>query len=272
MASETTTIPVDGPIDLVARLGHGNLTVVARDDLTDATVRLTPGDAESDVLDRVTVELQGSTLVVAGPRQGGWADVLGGWRRNRDSLDAVMEVPTGTPVRISSASEDITVTGCCGDADVATSAARITLEKVAGRLRLRYGHGDCRIGTVTESVQLSAGSGRADFGEVGGSLRAKFGSGDLNAEVIRGDFQARAGTASARLGAAYGNVDIAFGSGPIQIGLPAGVAARVDITSGTGQVYSDLPVEEAPAYAERSTSVRVRTGAGDIRILRAVPV
>ena len=218
----------------------------------------------------MTVELRGATLTVVGPRQGGLADLLGGWRRGHDSIDTLIEVPTGTPLKISSASEDVTVTGSCGDADVATSAARLTLETVAGDLRLRYSDGDSRVAAVTGSVQLSAGGGRADFGEVGGSLRGKLGSGVLDADVVRGDFSVRAGTASARLGTVYGNVDLAFGSGPVQIGVPAGVTAYVDIISGTGEVHTDMPVEPAPAAAERQITIRARTGAGDVRVIRGV--
>jgi hypothetical protein len=272
MASAFTAFPISGPINLMVRLGHGSITVAARDNLAEATIRLTPRSQQSEVLDRVTVEMQGPTLVVAGPRQGGWADIIAGWRGGHDSIDAVIEVPTSTPIKISSASEAITVSGSCGDADIATSAAQISLEQVAGQLRLRYGHGESHVATVTGSAQISAGGGSAQFGEVGGRLRVKFGSGDLNAEVIRGDFQIRAGTASARLGAVYGNVDLAFGSGPITIGLPAGVAAHLDITSGSGQVHSDLPIEAAPASTERTITIRARTGSGEIRILRATPV
>jgi hypothetical protein len=271
MATESTAFPLKGPIELVARLGHGSITVVARDDISEALVRLTPRPDQLEVLERCTVEMQGTTLLVVGPRQGGWADLLGGWRRSHDGIDAMIDVPSGTPLKISSASEDITVTGACGDTDIGTSAARIRLETVTGDLRLRYGRGDSRITVVTGSVELASGGGSAHFGEVGGSLRCRFGSGDIVAGVVRGAVLARAGSASARLGAVYGDVDLAFGSGPVQIGLPAGVAAHVDITTGTGQVHSDLPVEEAPDSAGPTIGVRVRTGAGDIRILRAVP-
>jgi hypothetical protein len=271
MATEFTALPLNGPIDLVARLGHGSITVAARDNLSEALVRLTPRHDQREILERCTVEMQGTTLLVLGPRQGGWADLLGGWRRSHETIDAVINVPSGTPVKISSASEEITVTGACGDTDIATSAGRILVEAVTGNLRLRYGRGDSRIATVTGSVDLASGGGSAHFGAVGGSLRCKFGSGDIDADVVRGDVQARAGSASARLGAVYGDVDLAFGSGPVQIGLPAGVVAHVDMTTGTGQVHSDLPVEETTVSAGPATDVRVRTGTGDIRILRAVP-
>jgi hypothetical protein len=67
----------------------------------------------------------------------------------------------------------------------------------------------------------------------------------------------------------YGNVDVALGSGPIIIGIPPGIVAHVDVTSGTGEARSDLPVEPGPGQADRTIRVRAITGAGDIRILKA---
>lgn len=269
MASETTTLPLSGPISLTVRLGHGSITVNARQDLDRATVHLRPRNHPSDSLDRITVKLEGSVLSVSAPRQGGLADLISGWRRDRDAIETVIEVPADTPIDVASASADITVTGRCGDTEIATTAARISLDDVAGDLRLRYGNAHSRIGAVTGSVQLSCGGGSAQFGRVGGSLDCKFGSGDLTAELVQGDLHARAGKGSAHLGAVYGNVDLAFGAGPISIGLPAGTPVYVDATSGVGQVHTDLPVGPTPPPGGQPITVRARTGAGDIQLRRA---
>lgn len=269
MASKTTAFPLAGPINLVLRLGHGSITVAAKDGLTEAIVGLSARSNRGEVLDRVVLEMRGSTLVVAGPRQRGLADIIGGWHRDGDGIDMVVEVPTGTAVKIAAASEDITVAGCCGDAEVAASSARITLETVGGDLRLRYSNGNSRIGTVTGSAQLRASSGSAHFGEVGGALDCKFGSGELIAEAVRGELHSRAGSGFALIGAVYGDVDLAFGSGPISLGLPGGMSAHLDIATGSGQLHSDFPIEPAAARAARTITVRARTGNGDIRLQRS---
>jgi hypothetical protein len=67
----------------------------------------------------------------------------------------------------------------------------------------------------------------------------------------------------------HGDVDVASGTGELAIGIPAGQAARLDVTTGSGRVNSELPVEERPATAGRAITVRARTGSGDIRLFRA---
>jgi hypothetical protein len=266
MASPVTTIPLSTQIDLVVRLGRGSLTVHTREDAAEAIVRLTPR-GQPDALDRFNVELAGHTLSVLGPRQGGLPDLLGG--RRKDSVDVVVEVPHGTALKLTSVDADITVTGRCGRADVATGSATVRLATVDGDLRLRYGSGEGSAEAVHGSVQVRAGSGSARFGEVTGGLHCGFGSGSLDASVVRGTLHSRAGSGSVSVGAVHGDVDVASGSGGFTLGVPAGVAARLDVTTGSGQLHSDLPVEQAPATGARSITIRARTGSGDVHLVRA---
>jgi len=269
MAATATAFPLTGPINLMVRIGHGSVTVAARDGLTEATVGLAPRQPGTHVTDRVFVGMHGPTLVVAQRRHSRRGDSFGGWRRGRDEIDVTIEIPTGTAVKIATAGADISVTGRCGGADVATGAANISLEALDGDLRLRYGTGECRIGTVTGSVHLRAGAGSAHLAEVGGRLECGFGSGELVADVVRGDVRSRASSGSAEVGAAYGDVDIASGSGSITLGVPAGISARLSVTTGSGQLQSDLPVEQGPAPGARTITVRARTGSGNVRLQRA---
>lgn len=271
MAAKVSTFPLNESINLVVKLAHGSVVVKAVDDVREAVVRLTPRDAGSDVVDRFTVELRGSTLLVSGPRQGGLLDLISNWRRDREAVDVVVEVPSLTPVKVASASADVTGTGRCGKADIAIGAANVTLDAVAGDFRLRCGSGETRVRSVTGGAHVKAGSGSAHFGDVGGVLECGFGSGQVTAAAVRGGVRVRGGAGSADVGATYGDVDIAFGTGPIRVGLPAGTPARVDVTSGSGHVHSDLAVENTPARSGDPISVRARTGSGDVHLSRATP-
>lgn len=267
MPTKTRTLALDGPIDLLGRLGHGSFTVDLRDDATEATVTL---DGAAQVVDQVTVELRGRTLVVSTPRSGGLFELpLLGNRRDRGAVDVRVTVPSGTAVKITTHTGDIALLGRCGDADLSSGSAAITADEVDGDLRLRYGSGSARIGRVRGAVQRRSGSGDASFAEVAGELTSVCGSGDLTVETARGAVHSRTGSGAAVVGAAFGDVDMASGSGPLTVGVPTGTSVRLDVTSGSGQVHSDLPIDAAPATATHAISVRARTGSGDVRFVSA---
>ncbi len=269
MAEETTTFAISGPLVLQVRL-PGHVTVEARDGLTEATVRLTPRDSSTDALERTVVELSRSTLVVAGPRNSGnLAARLVNRVRDRDTVDAHIVVPSGTTTKIATMNGDLTLTGTYADSDLATGAGDIEVDRIAGDLRLRVGSGECRSGPVSGSVTAKSGSGGVSLSDVGGGLDAAFGSGDLHAGIVRGRLRSRAGSGDVAIEAVHGDVDLASGSGSIALGLPAGVSAHLDVMTGSGQLHSDLPVEQAPAAGAGSITVRARTGSGDVRLSRA---
>ncbi|MGI8679822.1 MAG: DUF4097 family beta strand repeat-containing protein [Jatrophihabitans sp.] len=272
MTAQTRTrrFPLSGPINLSVRLGHGSLTVRTADDLGEAVVELTPGDGATDLVERMTVELSGPTLIVHAPRQGGLPDRLHPRRPNwSGGVTAVVTVPTGTAVKVATFTGSITVQGRCGGADVATGSGAIRMDEVDGDLMLRYGSAQSAVARVRGSATVRSGSGDARFGEVGGDLVRGCGSGLLEAGAVHGNVRSRSGSGGARLGAVFGDVDLASGSGEISVGLPPGVSARLDVHTGAGRARSELPIEDRPSATARSITVRARTGSGDIRLFRS---
>lgn len=266
----THTFPLDGPINLHVRIAHGSVTVETEDDLKEASVRLEPGKHGAELLAQTTVEMRGPTLTISGPRQGGIFDlpVFGGRWGNR-GLDVHVLVPTGTAVKISTFTAPIRIPGHVGGADLAFGSAEAAVREVDGDLRLRFGSGTAKAVHVNGSVQLRSGSGDAQFGEVAGSIVSGCGSGNLSVRIARGSVRSRCGSGNATLGEVHGDVDVASGSGGLEIGLPAGVTARLDVHSGSGQVRSELPIEDQPKRADGAITLRARTGSGDVRIFRA---
>ena len=262
------SFPLSGAINLLVRTGHGSVTVTAVDGLDTATVRLTPHDSDNDIAERTAVEMRGPVLAIVTPNRGGLTDLLGSWRSNRDALAIEVAVPSGTATKISTASADVRIIGRVGGADLATGSATVDVDVVDGNLRLRTGRATRRVGEVDGDVQARPGSGTITLGEVAGSVQSGFGSGDLTVETAHGNVRSRAGSGDALIGCAYGDVEFTAGSGKVSVGLPEGVSARLDVTSGSGRVRSDLPIEDAPRSG-KSITVRARTGSGDIRLFRA---
>lgn len=262
--------PLDGPITLDIRLGHGSVTVETAEHLTEANVRIEPGKNGAELLAQTAVEMRGRALVVHAPRQGGIFDLgFFGARRSKASLDVHVVVPAGTPVKIATFTAPIRIAGEVGNTDLAFGAADAVVRHVLGDLRLRFGSGSAKAVSVTGSVQVRSGSGDAEFGEVGGALSCGCGSGNLQARVVRGTVQARCGAGGARIGEVHADVDLVSGSGGFEIGLPVGVSAKLNVTTGSGQVHSELPIEDAPNASAQAIQISARTGSGDVRLFRA---
>jgi hypothetical protein len=265
----THNVPLDGPINLEVRIGHGSVTVETEDAPSEATVTFAAGKQAGDLLDQTTVEMRGRTLVVNSPRQGGIFDLPVFGRRAGRGLDVRIVVPTGTAVKISTFTAPIWIPGTIGAADLSFGAAEAAVRHIDGDLRLRFGTGSAKAVEVTGSVQVRSGSGNATFGEIGGGLVSGCGSGDLDVRIVHGSVRSRCGSGTARLGEVHGDVDLASGSGGLEIGLPAGVTARLDVHTGSGQVRSELPIEGEPKSAKNAITLRARTGSGDVRLFRA---
>ena len=265
----THRFPLTGPINLNVRVGHGSVHVLTEENLSEATVALKPGKHGEDELAQFIVEMRGRTLHVLGPRQGGVFD-LGwfGWR-NRDGVDVRVTVPAGTAVKISTFTAPVTVSGRVAGADLAFGSGEIDVDEVDGDRRLRFGRGTARVHWVRGSVQVRSGSGNVRLGEVGGDLRAGCGNGDLYADAVRGRISSRCGSGTARIGAIHGDADMASGAGRLELGLPAGVSAYLDVHTGSGQVRSDLPVEDEATSTNDTITIRARTGSGDVHLFHA---
>jgi DUF4097 and DUF4098 domain-containing protein YvlB len=263
----TRTFPLTAPISVLVRVGRGSLRVSAVDDLAEASVTLSPRPGATEIADRTVVELRGTTLTVISPRQGGVFNLFNA--RGHESIDIELVVPSGTPLKISSMSSDITLTGRSGHCEIETGSSAVSAEFIDGDLRLRTGRGDCQIERVSGSAQIQAGSGKARLGEIHGALTSATGSGRLDVGTARGSVRFRTGSGGAALGAIYDDVDLASGKGEMSIGVPAGLSARLELTTGSGLVDSDLPISANSTGSGRPVTIRARTGSGDVRLFRA---
>ena len=86
--------------------------------------------------------------------------------------------------------------------------------------------------------------------------------GDLTAGTVSGDLMVRA--------AGPGEVGLKAVSGDVVVAMRRGLRVRLDVSSVSGSVGSELDVSDAPARADGpEANLRVRTVSGDVRITRA---
>jgi DUF4097 and DUF4098 domain-containing protein YvlB len=167
------------------------------------------------------------------------------------SVEVRIEVPAGSRVVAKLAMGSVRCSGTLGDSQIKTGVGEIQIERT-GAARLTTGAGDIEVGHVAGEAELSTGSGEIRAGELFGPAVIK----NANGDVVVGQ-------------AARGRVEARTGFGRIEIGIPDGTAAWLDLQTGYGQVRNDLNRSGPPAPDEESVEVSAHSGFGDITISRA---
>lgn len=145
-----------------------------------------------------------------------------------------------------------------GRAGVRCGAAAVRVGTTRGALRVRGGAGEVAVDHVLGAVEVVAGAGRVRLGEVRGDVAVRLAGGEVAvADVVSGD------------------LELTTGAGRIDVGVRAGVDARLDLRTLTGRARSELPVHAARVgAADRPAGdpvrVRARSNAGDVVVRAAL--
>jgi len=69
--------------------------------------------------------------------------------------------------------------------------------------------------------------------------------------------------------ARQGTIELDAASGDLRVGVRSGVVARLDLTTISGRVRSELPVEDSQPADGASLEIRARTVSGDLLVSAA---
>lgn len=257
------TFDTPQPVDLRIRAASGNVTVTAADTGT-STVEVTPLDeAARDLAENTTVRLDGNRLTVEMPER------MVGFSLRRRRIDITVTVPTGSSLSSRTASARVTATGRYATAVVHTASGEVSLDTIDGDAEVHCASGDITIGSARATkvhsasgrvridhaagdVEVHAASGQIRVGVADASVSAKTASGDITVEDVR-----------------TGVVSLNAASGDLHIGVRAGVTAHLDVSSVSGRIRSDLPVDDSAPESGSTLAVRARTMSGNVVIAPA---
>lgn len=168
-------------------------------------------------------------------------------RRCNASLRFEVRVPrSGVQIeRVSTASGDVNATDLSGRVNLSTASGDVTLQGVSGE------------------IEASTASGRVRVTNASGAVRASSASGDVEVEIARLE-----GTRDLRFSSASGNV---------RVRLPGDLDARVHLSTASGSIETDFPIEvkrheHGGGSSARgqlgggSRSVRISTASGDVSL------
>lgn len=256
------------PIEAEIRNPAGDVRVTA-DGQGETRVELTPlrGDRGSrEAVDKATVEFaDGRLRVVCESR------VISRGHR----IGVSVTLPSGSSVRAVTASADLTVLGRIDSLDGTTASGDVRVEDVDGEARVRTASGDIALRAVTGDARVRTGSGDLKIGRAE-TLRFESASGDVTVRELAGSAEFATASGDLDIGRiGQGELVVRTASGDVTIGIAEGALAHLSLSTVSGSVRNELPVEDAGDAGSSDSSgkavldIRARTVSGDIRIGRA---
>jgi Putative adhesin len=280
MPNFETTKPISATIDVAV----GDVRLTAGDRAT-TVVEVAPSDASNPedvkVAEMTRVEYANDQLLVKGPKLRSWLSRSGG-----GSIDVTIELPARSHVHGTLGLGDFHCDGRLADCRIKTGLGRIGLGQ-ADTLNLRSGAGDISVDRAEGRAEVTAGSGDVRLRELDGTAVVKNSNGDTWVGVAKDDLRLNAANGSiavdvaqANVGAKSANGDVRIGEvargsialetkiGNLEIGIPEGTAAWLDVRSQFGQIRNGLDAADAPETPADAVDVRARTSVGEIVIRR----
>ena len=283
MPTYDTPHPITATVELVV----GDLRIVAAD-RTDTVVEVRPSDPGSDAdvraADQTRVEYADGLLLVKTPKQRGL-----GLFGKPGSVDVTVDLPARSKVQVDSGAGGVRTTGTLGAGRVKSGAGDVQVDRVeGGRLSLETGAGRVDVDTVAGRADISTGSGRLQvreidgpavlknsngdswIGLVTGDLRINAANGDIAVDRAGGDVVASTANGGITVGAVTrGTVSLKTGFGEIEVGIPAGTAAKLDVSTSFGRIRNQLESTDGPQETDETVDLRARSSYGDIVIRRS---
>ncbi|MFP5023394.1 DUF4097 family beta strand repeat-containing protein [Pseudonocardia phyllosphaerae] len=221
------------------------------------------GDPAQAAVDATTVDWSdaGRRLVVRAPED----PTLGAV-----PLHVTVSAPAGSRPAVRTGAAPVELTGRSGWTAIRTGSGAARLPEVDGDVDVTTGSGGIDLGACTGRATLRAGTGAVEAGSLAGSSRIRTGSGDIRVGELAADLEVRTGSGDVVIAdAVSGDVRVSTGSGGVRVGVHSGVAAELDLSTGSGRARSELDVRGDTPQTAPALKLSGRTGSGDVLVGRA---
>lgn len=283
----TRTFDADGPIEMTVTIGSGvievhlvdepGVAVSVRHDPDSASPWVeglsslvtwfsgqlgepTPADVPAEAVRQTKIEFGGGRLTVRTPHQASLRGV---------PVAVSIRAPLGSHLTSRSGSASITVTGQAGRVEAATTGGSIDVEAASGA-HLTTGSGSIRVGKSGSGLRARTSSGAVEATEISGPSSVSTGGGAVWLGAVTDDVLVRTGTGDITIAdAASGQLELTTGSGDLRIGVRPGSPAEVDLSSGSGEARSELPLSDERPDGPCALRISGRTGSGSALITLA---
>ena len=277
------TFAAPTPVPIVVDVPFGNLHVVAGD-RDDVVVTILPADPTKSgsvrAAEETRVERGPDAVTIVYP--GSWKQYVLPFSAGGAIVN--IELPAGSDLTGKAGSlvaegtlgiVDLTLNG--GDArideaarvDLKVSAGSVAIGRVTGGANVKASAGGVRIGELAGGGTVRANNGTTTVGSVTGSLEVVGANAEIELGRVRGTVSAKSAHAGIRVASVEsGSLTLTSSYGSIEVGVPVGVAAWLDVSSEHGTVRNQLTATAGPTEDEARAEIRAGTGYGDVIIRR----
>lgn len=277
------TFAAPAPLDLVLDVPTAVVHLIASD-REDAVVTVLPTDPDRSgsvrAAEEIRVEHRDGTLTVTSP--GAWKQYVRPF--SAGTAQVTIELPAGSSVRGRAGSlltegtlGAVDATLASGDARLAevtrlaltVSAGSAAVDRIDGDVSLEVGAGSVHIGALRGEGGVRAANGTTIVDRVEGTLEITGAHADLTVGTLHGDLTARTAHGSLRvdrIDAGSASLTTSFGS--IEVGVPEGTAAHLDLATEHGTARNLLTPADGPLEGRPTARIRAVTRFGDVLVRR----
>ena len=180
--------------------------------------------------------------------------------------------PHGAAADVATASADVHGHGRFGSVAVRAASADVAFETVAGALTAKTASGDVSVELVEGPATVQTASGDVRLGRTVADVSVRSASGDVAVDEADGGVNVATASGDVRVASvAHGVVEIQSASGDLTVGVARGASVWVDARSTSGDLVSELELDEqAPGDGDGPlVELRLNSLSGDIRLVRA---
>ena len=279
------TFDTPNPINATITVVGGTIRISAGD-AGATTVTVEPTDASNPedrkAAEQTRVEYTNGHLLVRTPKLRSWVP-----RNSGGSVDVTIVLPAASAVHAGGALADFVLDGPLGDVrlktglghaqvehaatlTVKTGIGDVSIDRVTGHADIASGSGEVRVRTLDATAVIKNSNGDTWIGSAAGDLRVSAANGSIAIDAARASVVAKSANGDVRLGEAVRkSVVLETSIGDLEVGIPAGTAAWLDVRAAAGKVHNSLDAAAAPDATAETVEVRARTTVGDVVIRRS---
>ena len=277
------TFPASAPVPVVVDVPFGNLHVVAseRDDVVVTVLPADPAKSGSvRAAEETRVQRDGDAVTIIYPSS--WKQYVLPFAAGGAQVN--IELPTGS--HLSGKAGSLYAEGRLGNVDLTLNGGDVRIDEAA-RLDLKVSAGSVVVGRATgpTSMKVSAGgvritefsgegtvrasNGTTSVGSVTGTLDVVGAHAEITVGRVHGTLSVKSAHAGIRVDRVEsGSVTLTTSYGSIEVDVPEGTAAWLDIASEHGTVRNQLTPTDGPVENEATAEIHASTGWGDVIVRR----